>query len=699
MKEMRGRHQVLAFFRSLLTATWRGIRKIGRWAREDRGTLVVLLGVLVYSGVWSFLTISRFYALHATVADLGDEMEGFWLFLHPGGAPASAYLLLAVEWPLYFLLSPLAAPESYPLLLVFQSLALGSGAIPLYVVARHHVRDRGPSLLLSLSYLIYFPLAGANWFDAHTEVLFIPLFLFGYAFYLKRWNRAAFLCLLLSGLTYFPYEAFVVLFSVLVSGKMVAHRHLTGEPWDHPRLRLVGALAAISAFFLAAHYVFLTEWGGSQEIATFLHQGSVPIPAGSVALTLALVLAPMLFLPLLSPRWLLFLTPYVALALTAGCGCYVFPYLFQLQYTALFVPFVFLGTIEGVALVTRGRGNPRTATPAPTPVLSRFGRSHPRRAGRHLTITILVATALMATVFEPYGPFNVAPGESFGLPGSIAINWTSYQQMQDVENLVPRSDPYVLMQNDMPGLLPRPPGEEPLVSDFPIWRNCTVYDAVHDSFPLLAGASRVETPIDYAVTDPTSSWFLSPDPAVPGISMYCFSQALYRSGQYGILAEEHGRLLLQRGYRERPRLYAPFTQTYPATTLRSWGGGGTSADAPISRSNVRDVVVWYGPYVNLPPGTYEARFQLESSDLSPTNRLTLYCTADNGITNLCGHGAAVTGANFTAPDASTWVDLHLSLNDTYANVEFPGFAESWNGTISVESLQVLQTAPGSPTFP
>ena len=164
---------------------------------KDPYLLAVLAGVGLYSWYWSQLTIDRFYAMHAAVYDLGAFMQQSWLFTQPQIFSPAGYVAAVFAHPVQAILSPLAVINSYPLILSLQSVALGAGAVPLYVIARQALSFRPASLLISGSYLLYSPMAGVNWFDAHFIAFFIPLFLSGYAFYIhKHWTTAGILLFL-----------------------------------------------------------------------------------------------------------------------------------------------------------------------------------------------------------------------------------------------------------------------------------------------------------------------------------------------------------------------------------------------------------------------------------------------------------------------------------------------------------------------
>lgn len=90
--------------------------------------------------------------------------------------------------PILFLLLPFYSLYQSPItLLVLQSVFLGLGGLPLYHLARDELKSDFAGVVFSLSYLLYPPIQGVNWFDFHPECL-LPLFLFTAFYYFKKNN-------------------------------------------------------------------------------------------------------------------------------------------------------------------------------------------------------------------------------------------------------------------------------------------------------------------------------------------------------------------------------------------------------------------------------------------------------------------------------------------------------------------------------
>jgi uncharacterized membrane protein len=670
-----------------------------RWTWRDKFALGIVVAFLVYSVYWSYLTLLRYYALNAAVYDLGLSMQQMWIFTQPGETSALGYLANVLWGPVNFLFSPFALIGSYPLILIFQSLALGAAAIPTYVIAVHELKDRLPSFLVALSYLFYFPLAGSNWFDFHFQVFFIPFFLFGFAFYVKGWYKASYGFLFLAGVVDFPYEILIGMFAFILLFELVLRRLLLHERWNPKRFWFAFLLLAIMVFFFAFQYLDLTYYLGSTAFSSTVHQVGTPVQIDNALTVLLLVVAPVILLPLLSPRWLVMLIPFAYLVLTSGCWCYTYPSLFQLEYGGLYIPFVFLGAIYAISWLTSERPpSSSNATLSHYQTLPRLRRSH-YRLKLPLCVTIFVVTMLFATVYQPYGPFNAMDQDNFNVNQSTEVDWSQYQQLHDLAGLIPRSNPYVLFQNNMPELLPRPLSylQTPLISTILDWKNCSVYDAVHNSFPLLlSGAVPVNARIDYSIDDPLTSYFLGKDQYNSSVTMYCFMRSLYDSGVYGILGEDGGMMVLERNYTGAPQLYVPYSATFTASELDSGSSNVPSGQGVISITNAIDAQAWGGPDTFLSPGRYDVRYTMMTTSSSPLDRVELCTTADNGHFQL-GDSSIVTGENFTSVDTWTDIDQVINVNDTYVDVDFAGLSATWNGTLSIQSIQVTQLSPGSPT--
>lgn len=676
-----------------------------RWYRRAPflATLPLCAAYVVY---WSWVSLERFYSLNAAVYDLGIEMQGGWIFTQGGGWSGPLdYVVAALYTPSRFLFSPVTATANFPALLVFQTVALASGAVAVHLIARHHLGGNVAPLLFSAAYLVYPALAGLNWFDFHWEALFVPLFLFGYWCYLRSHYRVALVLFGVGGMTTFPYLILPALFGLLVAVESIWPRLAQRGPVDRPRLRFGSLLIVVSVLFLLYQAANLSSFNVHEffdllAFRTTTHSsGQYPmLVLSNRLLVLAIVFGPLLALPVFSPKWLVMVAPFTALILGSNYWAYDFPTVLQTQYGALVIPIVFAGSLEVLGRAAAPRP-PRTA-----PTGRRWRRTVARTArlpwrlpvratpGRVLGVALAVfcVAISLAMVFQPYGPWNSVGPESFPVGELNEVNLTLYHQLTSLVGLIPRSTPYVLFQNDMPEALPRVLTylQTPLVSSEIDWLNISIWDALHDQFPLeLFNGEVVQAQIQYLIDNPQGPLFYAY--ATPGISMYYFVRAIYESGVYGVLGEAAGMLLLERGYPGPIDYYVPFVRNYSSSVLTA--APGAIVSGPISRTNFSGGAVWGGPGATLSPGTYLTTVWLRTSDLSASNVVEIQVTAPGASRPLAE--ANLSGAQFSAPGVWQPFQLQFSLNDTYSAVQVASANATWSGTLSIAGLGIRQVAP------
>jgi uncharacterized membrane protein len=696
-----------------------------RWRKELRSpyVLTLLFSVILYSCYWSWLTISRVYSMVSAVYDLGLFVQHTWMFTQPGsialyglsGLPGPvAYLALVLDEPFEFLLSPLGLLNNFPAVLIVQSIALGAGALPLFAIARRILSSDRTALFVSLAYLLYFPLGGVNWFDAHFIAFFIPLFLLGFYFLIQRSFRLAGALLLIAGTTEFPSMLLVVLFALTLVGEAVLNGKFLKREWDLPALKFSIVLLVLSVLFFLYQFFYLGDYLGAQGFAATVHSGSgagaailsAPISIQNRLAVILLILAPVLFLTVLSLRWLVMLSPIGYAVFGTTYFGYAFPQIFRDQYGAVFIPFVFLGVVY--AMPWLARFSPATGDDPSVKGEDRFHSLRRLSRPSNMGLAVLITVVVFASIFQPYGPLNGLGPDKFSLPSA---NLTRYNELQRLESLVPRNTPFVLFQNDMPGMLPRPLDylATPLVSGIEDWRNVSIYDAEVGYFPLLLYSGHtVNASVLYAIDDPYN-WGFAAKGSTTNNSMYYFIRDLYASGMYGILGEVDGMLVLERGYSGTPVMYSPFSQAIPARDLwvpdvapgqwsnASWNGSKIpSGESVISATNADSTYAWDGPGLVLSPGTYEVGFSLMTTNLSPQDHISLVVAGENGKDILASEN--ITGSNFSHADVWTNFSLTFYANNTYQQVTFPGLSVLWRGTLSIQTINLVQLSPGSPQY-
>src|SRR6185369_6347467 len=142
---------------------------------------VVLLWI-GFGGLFSYISLVNHHALNTRTIDLGYYDNIFYQSSHghplacsfiKAGYHGSAHFdpLLVVLSPLY-LLYPRAET-----ILVLQAVWLGSGVVPVYLLARDKTESRVAGLVVAAMYAAYPALHGANMYEFHSLTLLSPLVL------------------------------------------------------------------------------------------------------------------------------------------------------------------------------------------------------------------------------------------------------------------------------------------------------------------------------------------------------------------------------------------------------------------------------------------------------------------------------------------------------------------------------------------
>lgn len=168
------------------------------------GTLLGLLGLWAgYGFLLSRLAVGNHHALNTRTIDLGYYDNVFYNSSHgrplgctfvKGGTHASAHFdpILIVLSPFY-LLYPRAE-----FLLVLQSVWLGMGVLPAYLLGKKTLSRASAGWTMALVYALYPALHGANLYEFHSLALIAPLVLWLFYFLeVKRWGFYAVTVLLL----------------------------------------------------------------------------------------------------------------------------------------------------------------------------------------------------------------------------------------------------------------------------------------------------------------------------------------------------------------------------------------------------------------------------------------------------------------------------------------------------------------------
>lgn len=292
-------------------------------------------------------------------ADLASYLQGAWL-INQGDPPlvtiTGTHLLADQAGFVFYPLAWIARwVPAVPLLLLVQAAALALGVVPLWRIARRVARLRaGAAATLLAAYALYPALHNVNQADFHLASLALPLLLAASLFGLTdRWRLFA-LCAVLVVLCRADYALVIAGLGGLLA--------LEGKRREGAFTAAFGLVWVLLALFLVQPYYadggFVHESAfaayGSSPLGVFVgmlaHPVSVlgDITAEDNFTIVVLLLAPVLFLPVLAPRYLLPALPLEALYLVANASELRGP---RVEQNVAITAFVFLATAMALSRI------------------------------------------------------------------------------------------------------------------------------------------------------------------------------------------------------------------------------------------------------------------------------------------------------------------------------------------------------------
>lgn len=325
---------------------------------------LLLVAILVYASVMSLQATLRYDTFKATAFDLGNMDQVLWNTIH---GRWFQFTNQAVDWygpptrlalhfePILLPLSLLYAFGADPhLLLVFQTLALASGALPVFLLTRKYIPE-WPLLatLMAVIYLISPALLGLNIFDFHPISLATPFLLYAVlALTYRRYGWFILACILAAACKE------DIPFTLAILGLFLIWKYKL------PRLGIALMIGSLLWSFMAFGIIIPHFYPGAQH-NNFWYRYEVLGSSPSAAIG-NLIIHPWLlfttfitfdrfyylaslfrstgFLCLLAPEWLLLALPGLAENLLSTD-----PLLYSgvYHYNAAIIPFVMLAAIHG----------------------------------------------------------------------------------------------------------------------------------------------------------------------------------------------------------------------------------------------------------------------------------------------------------------------------------------------------------------
>jgi uncharacterized membrane protein len=607
------------------------------------GLILSIALSLIYTLIFSYVTVLKYYAFETYGWDLGIYMQIFWNTVHGkpfyytyelSVVPSGNFLVLHFS-PLILLIAPFYAlfPKAETLL-VLQSAALGFGAIPLYMLAKKVLNQRSIALTLATVYLLYPPLQGINWFDFHDEAFLVPFLLLAYYAIESRKIRLLYIsvALALSTIEYAPIiVASVLLVKLLKMFKIKEIRvHL-----------IILTILSMIYFVIAINFPTILGLSGAGVTSTYrihvwgnwgtslpeivLNISTHPLQALIYMdtpylkiLYIPTILAPVAFLSVFDILEFLPILAWVIPALLSTSPPFGTYLSIDSQYPSFIVAQVFASTVYGIRNLFGNSISARTAT----------------RMAKSLLILGFVFSLFLSHL---------------GLAGISAFPKITEHDvlLENVIHLIP-PNASVLTQNN---ILPHVSNREYVYGN----------DLPKNVVP------------EYVLIDITNEWSRLCVGPVPGSTIVgLFYDYLAKNYSYGLYAEVDGILLYKLNYKGEPVLYVPYDRVFLPNDMIIANG------------------MFYGPYTVLPPGTFNITFTLyvPKPVKQDTYVITLDVSANDGQEIL----ASKPLYGFELKEGYNNITLTVSSDEPLFDVEFRGLNPNTNVSLSLVKVYVEQVS-------
>jgi uncharacterized membrane protein len=634
------------------------------------------------------------------VYDAGLFMQELYDVIHAHWTLTSLFLSFTLRG-LKFVIFPIVLFKSFPLLFAFQTVWIAAGSPLLYYIGINKNLRKLDSLLLSVSYLLFFPIAGANFFDIHSITFLPTLFLGAYYAMIRGNRRISIVLFFLASIVKYPLSLLVAVFALsLILEYFLKCKLQNVGKLDTSRVKFLTIILTMSlAIFLMRYiyvlYAYHLPIPGDSHITGFF---GPKITTFDQTITVLILFGSVLFLPFLSLKTLPFSIGYIFLMLYTGFWGYTYPYGVTAQYLYQLEPFLILGVIEvlsGDTYVKHIFHNMKRHN-------SNNGYKKIIYRSAHFQIySIFVIILILALFLQPYGPFNGSNASaSFNLQSVTDVNMSQYKDVQRLVSIVPPNDPYVVVQNGIPEFFPRSfnvsgnPMDTPGILMVPGVGGGLPYNLTYKN-----NDGRWEkVRIDYAIADPNNPTYYEALPSPYNLSMYGLVRELCASGQYGIYSEIDGMVVLKHYYNDSPRYYEPFKYIVGGNLLISnfiRGDNATLTDEHTVKGQW--LLVWKTPPIPLSPGEYEINITYSYSGKVGSDGPYEIVVSQSGSTITDSKYYYLTPSNLGVPNETHILHLY-SFVDNFTDA-FTIFAQlppstDWNGTISVSFISVSQIGYG-----
>jgi len=523
-----------------------------REIRISNYTAIALLPVLIYSVVWSYFLIIQMDTFNVGMFDYGVAYNLLWkeAFNIPSYPSSVGYLPYMIATKLIsFVLVPYMRlfPSTYNLL-ILQSIVIALPGLGLYFITKHITHKASLGLFVEMVWMLYYPNAGANGYPFHYITLFPLFYIFGFFFLIK--NKVIY------ALIFFSLAAITDLLSpviLLFSIPMLVYSHM--RFYKQYKLRnntvmlfFIAAIVVVSSIILYVNY-FISGIG--------LYSVHVGLPSSHLSfisrvldelrmhftnnfLYIVFMALPLLFsIILVNYRYFIATIPALLFYLLGGESFY-FRFYYPGQHSSLISPILFIAFSIFLYKIST---HSRNIFKIPGRTVAKTISSH-KKSMIVILITILLLNAGLFAIYSPISPANQYMKTDFNdnPPADGGYGWYNNLSVSNYDSLL----------LEMMTLIPQ---NATVLGDFEMPQ---LADRYYFTYP---GQYNPADPIDYAINNPRSGFFLVPV-GDTGTDFFNYnemelSNMFLENSSYGVYAQSEGAILFKHNYTGNPVFYVP----------------------------------------------------------------------------------------------------------------------------------------------
>ncbi|MEM3431681.1 MAG: hypothetical protein QW783_04025, partial [Candidatus Micrarchaeia archaeon] len=478
-----------------------------------------------------------------------------------------------------------------------------------------------------------------------------------------------------------PLIIIITIFFIILLSFLIIIEILYNMRFKKPQFN-INTMRFAAILFFEAFIIFILSYIASSGIASISQSliGNVHFMGGTFFLgidfklfVLYILFIPLFGLPLFSRRFVLMLASFIFVLFSVNFLGYMFSVFVHLQYGPLIVPFLYLGAICSIARVFEHHENSDTKLFKRSKILI----TEPRFK---VAVAILVLMELFSLVYNPYGPLNEYLMTNFDVAENTAVNWTTFNNLEHIVSLIPRSGPYVLTQNNIPEIYSKALilgtyyNGVMDIQDMNFLNNITANDHYFNT-----SNGLVNTRIDHVFADITPLQYLSTTP-----SMYNFTSVLYGSEQYRIIGEASGFVLLKQNYTVLIKYYSPDNHYFSYAELNV--NTSTKVCDYGLVFNDTNVSLWSTAALNKPLGIYNVTFQISANS-----------TLSNTKVEASAYGVSFIESQKISILPGSWTNITVQfiLSNFYTSFQITGYGGHSNGSLMLKSINVQEIKPFS----